>query len=272
MTDTEHLETAVATELERMKYIGSLGARRDTAGPADAPPAAPTAHDPHPNFVDGWWARAIRAPAHVGRVGGHIDPWCAVDHTTDMHPDDWHALVLHWLTNAGDGACANFLFGRDESQGVLQLIPILRNGNHAGGPQHGVFAVGANRLHPNRVSVGIELHCAGGQLRLIGGEWRFVEAGKMHGAPIPAADVEPDPQRPGRGWHKLTPYQERMRALLHADLDAVMRPMPPGARAVSTGEAVPAWGVPRRARFVGHVSLDPTNRSDPWPNGMRALR
>jgi hypothetical protein len=41
---------------------------------------------------------------------------------------------------------------------------------------------------------------------------------------------------------------------------------------VSTGEAVPTWAIARSVRFIGHVDLDPTNRSDPWPNGMRALR
>lgn len=271
MTDAEQqFDAVVATELERMKRLAAIG-DRGTAGPHDAPPAAPTAHAAHPRFVDGWWSGAKRVDAHPGRIGGHIDPICAVLHATDMHPDDFAALVKHWRELAGDGACANFLFGRDATQGVLQLAPILRNGNHAGGPGHGVFTTGGQSLHPNVASAGIEMHCAGGMLRFIGGLWRFVEDGKIHGAPIAADDVEPDPQRPGRGWHKYTPYQLEQWALLREDLDVVMRAAPSDLRAVSLGEQVPKWGVPKHARFSAHVSLDPEHRADVWPNGMRDL-
>lgn len=265
----DFVEATVEQVAARVAVIGDFG----TAGPApeDHPPFDP-APIVHPAFVDGWWSGAGRLDANPGRVGPPINPCCAVDHTTDMHPDDWRALVNAWKSGPGDGACAHFLVGRDAGAGVVQLMPIIRNGNHAGGTQHGVYvdATGA-RVHPNAYAVGIEFHCAGGQLRRLGGVWRFVEGNVVHGAPIPDADVEPDPQRPGRGWHCLTPFQIDVRRRLHADLDIALRPMPAGLRAVSTGEAVPAWGVARSTRFVGHVTLDPTNRSDPWPNGMRYL-
>jgi hypothetical protein len=88
----------------------------------------------------------------------------------------------------------------------------------------------------------------------------------VHGGPIPDADVIADPHRPDRAWHVVTDYQrERLSALL-GELELVLGPLPAGAASRATGdEAVPAWAVPRSARVVGHVSLDPTNRSDPWP-------
>ena len=264
------IEASAAHVVARLLTLGDAG----TAGPGlDLHPLIDTAPPASDTFVDGWWSGARRVDAHPGRVGPPINPCAGIDHTTDMHPDDWDALVNSWRIRPGDGACAHFLVGRDEGHGVLQLVPITRNGNHAGGPHHGVYvAPNAVPVHPNTIAVGIEFHCAGGQLRLVGGVWRFVEGGVMHGAPIDPSEVEPDPARPGRGWHLLTPYQVEMRAKLHAALDAVLRPLPSGLVAKSTGEAVPWWGVPRTQRFVGHVTLDPTDRSDPWPPGMRALR
>lgn len=262
------VEATTEQIVARAASLGNFG----TAGPAlDEHPvvaSAPIA----PEWADGWWAEAKRIDAHHGRIGGVIDPRCVVDHMTDMHPDDWHALIKAFTERPGDGACCTFLVAPTEALGIVQFLPITRNGNHAGGPTHGVYKDATGRMwHPNVLTVGIEFHCAGGQLRRIANAWRFVENGTMHGAPIPDADVEPDPQRPGRGWHKLTAYQLAMRAKLHAALDARMRAMPTGLHAVSTGEAVPSWGVPRSTRFVGHVSLDPTSRSDPWPNGMRDI-
>jgi hypothetical protein len=151
----------------------------------------------------------------------------------------------------------------------VQCIPIDRNGNHAGGPDHGAFVAPGESWHPNLVSVGIELHCAGGVQR-IGGQWRLVESGKAHGTPLPDADVIQDPVRAGRGWHKVTDAQyERLESLL-ADLDRALKPAPQGLLASSTHESPPSWGV-GRGRIVGHVSLDAKNRSDPWPPTMQWL-
>lgn len=270
MTDSEQLEAIVATELERLAYLGRIG-DRGTAGPDEHPPVGPT-RDVEPYWMGGIWIGARHIAAHPHRMGGVIAPMTIVDHTTDMADEDWDALVQAFSTKPGDGACCHFLVGKSEAQGVVQFVPISRNANHAGGPGHGVYIDDGHEIHPNLLAIGIEFHCAGGQVRLIGDRWRYVEDGKIHGAPIASENVEPDPQRPGRGWQKLTPYQEYVRGRLHADLELVLQPMHPGLRAVSKGEAVPAWGKPRSTRIVGHVSLDPEHRSDPWPNGMRALR
>lgn len=270
MTGLGELFQAVAATaaeaLERLEQLGNHG----TAGPTsvtsvDEPtPAAP-------RWTDGWWSGARRTPAHAGRVGPQIRPCCTVVHTTDMLPDEWNALLTAWQTRPGDGACAHFIIGRDKDAGVAQCVPITRNGNHAGGPGHGVFKAGSGpAIHPNTIAVGIELHCAGGVQR-VDGAWRLVEGGKAHGTQLYDFEVIPDPQRPGRGWHVITDYQrEQLRALL-ADLELVLAPMPAGLVAKSTGEAVPSWGTPTNARIVGHVSLDPAHRSDPWPPMMRVL-
>jgi hypothetical protein len=239
-----------------------------TAGPPTDLAATLEPH-PHPaaaEWIDGWWLRARRLPAHPGRVGGPIRPFGAVVHTTDMLPDEWDALVAAWLGRAGDGACAHFLIGRGLEHGTLQLAPITKNGNHAGGPPgHGVYRVpGVGDVHPNLAAVGIELHCAGG-VRRVGGAWRLVEGGVAHGAPLPESEVIPDPARPGRGWHRVTDYQRAQLVALRADLELVLAPVPPGTVKVAFHEVPPAYAVLPGARLATHAELDPQHRADPWP-------
>jgi N-acetylmuramoyl-L-alanine amidase len=226
--------------------------------------------------TDGIYIDADHQPAHPGRIGGAIDPFLLVIHTTDMLPDEHAALVSAWTSKPADGACAHFLIGRDESQGLIQFVPVNRNGNHVGGKTppngHGWVVVDGKNVHPNLVTIGVEIHNAGG-VQLINGAWRLVEDGKAHGAPIPNVDVTPDPKRPGRGWHNVTPYQLATLTKLAAAIVGHMRPMPAGAHTISTGEAVPGWATPPTSLPIcGHVDLDPTNRSDPWPPLMLFLR
>lgn len=230
-------------------------------------------------WVNGWYSRARKLPANPGRVGGYITAFANVDHTTDMHPDHWDALLRSLVNNVGRGNGAHFYLGRTPEQGLVQAVAITRNGNHAGGPTGGYFTSkgGTKRHHPNLVSTGIEVH-AGGALRKIGSDWRWGQHSSKTktwvaaGAPIPAEDVILDPVRPGRGYHRWTEYQIATLQKLHEDLDIALTPAPADLQAHPGGqEAVPKWGVPATARFVGHVSLDPTNRSDPWPDGMERL-
>lgn len=265
MSTEDDLLVVAATEIERMRRLADVG-DWGTAGGMYTPPVPgsdPIGRVGSRAFLNGWWDGASRAPAHVGRVGGAIAPWSVVVHTTDMLPDEWAALVNAWTTRPGDGACAHFLIGRDAAHGVRQLVPITRNGNHAGGPSHGVFTDGRRTWHPNLVCVGIELHCAGG-VRRIDGAWRLVEGGKAHGAPLPDADVIPDPKRPGRGWHRVTDYQLRTMRWLLTDLDLTMPRVPPGVSARATKESPDAWTVMPTARVVTHAQLDPSRRADPW--------
>lgn len=221
---------------------------------------------------DGWWSRSRRLPAHPARLGGIIEPFAAVVHTTDMLPGAWQALIDAWTKRAGDGACANFLIGRDDEHGMVQLVSITRNANHAGGPGHGVFrAPYVLDMHPNSVSVGIEVHCAGGVHR-IDGAWRMVENGVPQGEALPDADVTPDPQRPGRGWHVVTDYQREQLGALLDDLEPALAPVPVGCVKVAFGERPPSYAVIPGARLATHAELDPVHRADPWPELSGWLR
>lgn len=221
-------------------------------------------------FDNGWWSLARQRPAFPGRIGGAIAPFAVVVHTTDIVPEAWDGLLNRWTTELGNGACAHFVIGRDSASGLVQLAPITNNANHAGGPGHGSFAAGGQSWHPNTVSVGIEVHCAGG-VRRINGDWRFEESGAAQGAAIPDDDVIPDPQRPGRGWHKVTDYQyEQLGALLDG-LETVLAALPEGCVARSI-EPPPAYGIFATGRRVGHVSLHAAQRADPWPPTCDWLR
>src|SRR5262249_10283362 len=152
----------------------------------------------------------------------------------------WDGLVHRWTTEVGDGAGAHFLIGRDATAGVIQLAPITNDGHHAGGPGPGIFFAGAQQWSPNAVSVGIEIQCTGG-VQQRNGDWRLVDIdGVAKGNAIPDDDVIPDPQRPGRGWHKVTDYQyEQLGALLDG-LEAVLDPLPDGCVAQSLSQPAPA--------------------------------
>lgn len=268
--DVLHIFDATVEQIvARIAKIGDRG----TAGPDEHPAGVvDVVHPPAPRWDAGWWAGAIRKPAHPGRIGGAISPWSVGVHSTDMLPEEWPALVNAWTDRPGDGACATFLFGRTEQDGVLQFCPITRNANHMGGPGHGVFdTASASGIHPNLVATGIELHCAGG-VRLVAGEWRLVEGGIAHGKPLPARDVIPDPHRPGRGWHVVTDYQRAQLELLLHDLEAVLAPMPAGARTRAFGEVPPAVAVMPTARVVTHWQMDPVHRGDPWQPTCEWLR
>jgi hypothetical protein len=223
-----------------------------------------------PTFNNGWWSLARRLPAFAGRIGAAIQPFATVVHTTDMTPESWDGLLHSWTTQVGSGACAHFLIGRHSGQGVVQLAPVTRNANHAGGPGHGSFVAGAQSFHPNNVSVGIEVHCAG-SVRQVGGLWRLVENGVPQGAALADAEVVPDPQRPGRGWHVVTDYQYQQLGELLDGLEAVLGALPAGCVARSI-EPPPPYGRFATARAVGHVSLHAAQRGDPWPQTCEWMR
>ncbi|MFO0637426.1 MAG: N-acetylmuramoyl-L-alanine amidase [Nannocystaceae bacterium] len=244
---------------------------RDPAPPvviAPAPVAPPVAPAPPEFDADGWWRGAVRRDAHGGRVGGPIHPYATVVHGTASPPEGFAGLIDSWTLSAGSGECAHFVIGRSPAQGVVQLVSISRNGNHAGGPGAGHFAPTGD--HPNNVSVGIELHC-GGFARLVGGLWRvWAYDATSHswgpvGDPLAAADVVVDPAAADRGWHVVTDYQyEQLGALLSA-LERVLAPLPAGCVAVSPSQQPADWAVFPTGRVVAHASLHFRDREDPWP-------
>lgn len=269
--DVDKLVAIAADEVATMARLARIGTT-DTAGPDHPPEIVDVVSEPHPCWVDGWWAHATRHPAHPARIGGPISPFAVVWHSCDMLPEEFDALIVAYTTKPGAGNAATFLIGPTPVEGVVQFCPITRNANHAGGKGHGVFLDNARReYHPNLAAIGIEIHCAGG-VRLVAGEWRLVEGGVAHGRPIPSVDVISDPQRPDRGWHRVTDYQYERAAALRADLELVLAPAPAGLIAKSVVELAPSWALTKNGRDVGHVTLDAANRSDPWPPTMAWLR
>jgi N-acetyl-anhydromuramyl-L-alanine amidase AmpD len=253
---------------------------RTTAGPpADEHPLVPppqvaqAGESSHGAFTEGLWDKAKYVPANPRRVGAPIVPRAVVVHTTDMHPGQWNGLQRNWTMGAGDGACAHFAIGRDAGQGVVQFVPINRNANHAGGNPHGWFKLPDGSLvHPNTVTVGIELHAAG-LLRATGkpGEWQHPDTGLL----IPTTDVVVDSR--GRGWHTVTAYQLEMLKRLLDDLrGTLLDVLPPETRVVPdatyASQGVADYAAPVSSSLVGHVSLDPVNRMDPGPQVMAWLR
>lgn len=263
---------------------------RDVASPA-LPPPADTAGgddddlaDESPTWDVGRYLGAQWSPIHPGRVGRAIKPWCVVVHTTDMRPSTFGALLRRWQRIADRGAGAHFLLGRDSSQGLHQLARVDRNANHAGGPTHGWFDVAGKRVHPNAVSVGIEVHCAGSVIER-GGRWYAWQRKDVDGDgdrdlvplgdPLPDHEVEPDLQRPGRGWHRPTPYQlDQLERLLYALGHCPVMVAPPAAAqwGVSPNGAahLPRWApaphtLVGTVPVLGHVSLDPADKTDPGP-------
>ncbi len=221
-------------------------------------------------FSAGRWSLAARRDAHPDRIGTAITPYATVVHTTDMTPETWDGLIHRWQTERGDRTGAHFAIGRSAAEGVVQLMPITLFASHAGGPGHGSFNHGGAVDHPNFVSVGIEVHCAGG-VQQHGGAWRLFEDGAPTGRAIPDSDVVADPQRPGRGWHVVTDYQREQLGALLDGLEAALDPLPDGCVATAL-TAVPAYGRFPTGRVVGHVSLSPDRRSDPWPPTCDWLR
>lgn len=247
-------------------------------------PAKPQGH----SFVEGWYTGARKFPANPGRIGGEIEAKSAVVHTTDCLPGTMPGIVQRWTEKAG--ACAHFCLGRRAatlaelasekwpSAGLVQMVPINRNGNHAGAGllngvplPHGwyVDTKGGKQFHPNAVSVGIEIDCAG-SLQKSHGVWIHRDTQR----PMPdQTDVYIDER--GKGWHTVTPYQFQVLGELLDALDATMPRfktvdgIKPNGGYQANGVT---WGAMPGVRFVGHVTLDPYRKNDPGPQVMAWLR
>jgi len=223
-------------------------------------------------------------PAHPDRLGGTIHPRGIVVHTTDCMPGSEMAIIQRWTSEAGAGNCAHFLIGRTKEIGITQFAHINCNANHAGGKSHGWYApmpgqaIGStyeSTYHPNLVTVGIELSNAG-RLQKVNGKYIHPDTRRE----LPASDVY---ESDGAPWHMPTEWQ--MQALewligkielqMHAE---TMWPLPfdPTVTRVEPNGGYLANGVPWAKMpgvfAVGHVTLDPTNKTDPGPYVIRWLK
>jgi hypothetical protein len=242
----------------------------ETAGPSDDEHpivrASEQAWSDHgPTFVDGWWTGADRKPAHAKRIGPAIVPRAIVVHTTDTL-NAFDAIVKSWTTTPGAGNAAHFMIGRTSGEGVVQFAPITRNANHAGGHVHGNFqSASTGLIHPNTVSVGIELE-AGGRLKRAGSTWVHPDTKKV----VPDANVYVDAR--GVGWHVVTDYQL---AVLDSLLDGLWMQLQRRKLVAVPDDDYAKNGVPwagMPGELVGHVTLDPINKTDPGPQVLQHLR
>lgn len=216
-------------------------------------------------FSRGLWTKAAYIPAHSGRVGSSIVPRGLVVHTTDTYPGGFWAIQQAWTTTRGKGNAAHFMVGRTAQDGIIQFVSIFKNGNHAGGPNHGYVQLpDGTSLHPNTCYVGVELDAAGA-LRARGGKFYHPDTGKV----IPAEDVFIDEK--GRPWHTITEYQITILRALWKDLYPTCKPFPPGTKlsidASYESQSV-GWAAPRYVNLVGHASLNPIQKTDPGPQVM----
>lgn len=276
---------ALGAKLRAVFGVGTPGLEAFEFDTVGADPQRSVVYPPAPRngFVGGWWAGARRFDIHSGRLGNVIEAWSTTVHTTDMAPGTMAALLKQWRASAGRGAGAHFLIGKQlagenapiPTGGIVQLAPITRNANHAGGsPGHGWFLLPNGRLaHPNSVSVGIEIDNAGRLVRAGSGgrgdAWVHRDSGKVF-AP---KDVYVDAR--GRGWERVTDYQMSSLVLLLDVLDETLVMPPKGVIVIPNGtyQANGALdAVLPGVREVGHWTLDPTRKSDPGPQVTDLLR
>ena len=260
--------------LSKLFTIASVQGEWKTVGPDPAEYPVVTAGDiahvaekvNNGEFKEGRWSLATYKEMFAGRIGRAIVPRTMVVHTTDMRIGTFAALVRNWTSQLGRGNGAHFLIGRTPADGVVQFAPIHRNANHAGGPNCG--SIGG--LHPNTVSVGVELD-AGGRLKKDDKGWYYADGvKKYYYAP---EDVFIDSK--GKGWAKVTEYQMQMLRKLWEALKPTLKPYVAGT-AVKPNADYAKCGVAHFAAaatpmLVGHVSMNPINKSDPGPQVMAEI-
>lgn len=229
---------------------------------------------------DGWWHFARKMPAHISRVGGKIIPRAAVVHTTDCYPGTAPVIAAAWQKAGKKRNGAHFIIGRDERFGVVQLVSVYRNGNHAGEADHGFFAPpgwdkpgGPKLIHPNTCAVGIELDGAGrlDRPKTPAGDPVHRDTGRT----IPRKDCYWHKQT-NTWWNVINEYQLTQLKALLTDLMTVFVDFPEGTEIVTRSQAKHSylgngvlWADPRGGRLpthiTGHVCLDPLQKTDPGP-------
>lgn len=276
-----------------------IAAARAASVVTPAHPIVPTPTDtngkPAAFGADGWYPAAVRVPCPY-RDGGALPvaPCTVVVHTTDCTPGTMPVILQTWAETKGNGACAHFYLGRQPASdaraqypdgGLVQMVPITHNGQHAGGARklgdgsydynyHGwILGPKGEKWHPNLCTAGIEIDCAG-RLSTAHGVYTHPDTGRI----FPASEVHVDAK--GHAWHRVTEYQL---AILGELIAAIMsapnfRALPPewkiGPNGTYAGNGVDApWEAQvKGTKIVGHWTLDPNNKTDPGPQVMAFLR
>lgn len=244
---------------------------KDHAGPVytPIPDITPLPIQVDELFVDGWYDGAVKCPANEGRIGPKITPRTIVVHTTDTMPGGFRAIIKSWMTTRGAGNAAHFMVGRTEADGIVQFVPINRNGNHAGGITHGWWQVmGSGKVHPNTISIGIEID-AGGKLRkLPTGVVIHPDTKRVVKDPDIYWDTE------GKPWHRVTDYQLAILQELIRDLRSTLSFFNFGNYIIPSGDYKDNGALLAKSTknwLVGHWTLDPYNKSDPGPQVMEII-
>lgn len=222
----------------------------------------------HGQFEKGWWTLATAKPMHTKRLGRGIIPKTLIVHTTDCKPGTFATIVKSWTTTPGKGNGAHFIIGKTEKDGVVQFAPIMVNANHAGGPNcGGIKLPGGAIVNPNACSVGVELDNAG-RLKKDTKGWYHPDTGYR----FSAEDVFVDEK--GRGWEKLTQYQEDTLYSLWNALKSTLSVWPWGTTVApndSYEKHSSTWAKSNKPSLIGHASTNPINKTDPGPQVMEII-
>lgn len=123
----------------------------------------------------------------------------------------------------------------------------------------------------NYVSIGIEMTCVGQVAKRLDSRWRGWLAGRGvgYGPIVPDEQVEASG---GRNWHRYSPAALELEKQLDAALlarfpglagEVTITPSPYSVRRLGVGPLI------RSAMQVGHVDVDPTRKTDPYPTGAQ---
>lgn len=218
-----------------------------------------------------WYPDARIVKANPGRTGYSIRPQAIVVHTTDTIPGGFNAIVKSWSTTVGAGNAAHYLIGRNSKDGIVQFVSHRYNSNHAGGNTHGNWYINGKLVHPNSISIGIEIDAGGKLYKNIIGNWVHADTRKV----VNPDDVYID--KWGNGWHRVTQYQiDQLNLLLNWLIKHVIKGLPTDAKVVPNGtykdNHVSPWAESNKYNWlVGHATLDPVNKTDPGPQVMEIL-
>lgn len=276
----------------------------DLRGPFREPPSPPRLSIANDGWIEG--DAVIRMPSRRGGASPLLSagtPVCVVRHGTatawgtggaiarswraTSEPHSAHltidviteaardAEVARWRKLGWPGSAEQLAAMVPGTAVIYQHRSLLTTSWHAYGSTDGQRTSGTiDGQHLNTISIGIEATCVGQVARKLDGEWRGWKSGKGvgFGPAVPADQVQTIGTR---SWHVYHPSV----LALEADLDSVLLarfPSLAGDVTITpspyTAAKIGAKPAMRPAMAVGHIDVDPTRKSDPYPTGDRRGR